>query len=341
METGYANDALPTASSSGGGCPANPLEGHIRYEKVRDIGKGSQGFVLLANDKFAGERVAIKCVPKGFAGCDNMKRELLNHRGLWHAHIVQFYEVFVTDQHVCIVMEYAPGGSLSDYLSNNVLPEDIARFYFQQLIFAIRYCHHMGVANRDIKLENTLLDSEKKLLKLCDFGLSKEDKSKCRTQVGTPNYLAPEIINLQKGDTYDGKGSDVWCCGVMLYAMLFRCFPFERPEERNLPKKDAILKLMERIVNGDWKVPSGATVSEGCIDLLKGILQPNPAKRMTIEDIIRHPWYATGLPDGADSINYPRRPEDGLQTVSSILEILQGAINCQEDTMDTDAVGTQ
>lgn len=337
----YANELAAKPSGSGGDCPANPLEGHIRYEKVKDIGKGSQGFVLLANDKFAGERVAIKCIPKTLAGCDNMKRELLNHRGLWHAHIVQFYEVFVTDAHVCIVMEYAPGGPMSEYISTNVLTEDVARFYFQQLIFAIRYCHHMGVANRDIKLENTLLDTENKLLKLCDFGLSKEDKSKCKTRVGTPNYLAPEIINLQKGGTYDGKASDVWCCGVMLYAMLFRCFPFERLEERSLPKRDAILKLMERIVKGEWEVPSGTTVSEGCIDLLKGILQPDPATRMTIEDIIRHPWYATGLPEGADNANYPQRPEEGLQTVTSILEILQGVANEPEDAMDADNVAAQ
>eukprot|EP00803_Ostreobium_quekettii_P003187 evm.model.scf_1919.2 EVM.evm.TU.scf_1919.2 scf_1919:15986-18206(-) len=211
-------------------------------------------------------------------------------------------------------MEYAPGGSLSTYLAANVFTEDVARFFFQQLIFAVRYCHHMNVANRDVKLENTLLDADKKLLKLCDFGLSKDSRSSlCKTRVGTPNYLAPEIVNMKKGGTYDGKAVDIWSCGVVLYVMLFRSFPFERECDRTLDMKAAMLALMERIVKSDYSVPSESTVSASCLDLLGKILTPDPAQRITVEGIINHPWYQTDLPPGADNTNYPVRPEEGLQ----------------------------
>lgn len=310
---------------------SNPLEGHIRYEMVQELGKGSQGSVVLANDKFTNDKVAIKFLPRGVQMNDKVQRELLNHRKFWHAHVIQFYEVFLTDKFVCIVMEYAPGGSLSDYLSTNMLTEDGARFFFQQLVFAVKYCHHMGVANRDIKLENTLLsDKDSKLLKLCDFGLSKDETSLCRTRVGTPNYLSPEIIQMPRGGTYDGKQSDVWCCGIMLYVMLCRAFPFDTPEDRNLPKKDAMLKLMERIVQGQWSIPDNINLSPECVDLLKGILKPNPSERLTISGILGHPWYRVGLPPGADSSSYPARPEEGLQTVESIIEIVREARNIDD-----------
>lgn len=322
---------IPTSLSLNEDTLPNPLAGHARYEKVKDLGKGSHGFVLLANDKCTGERVAIKCLPRGLGGIEKVKRELLNHRQLWHAHVIQFYEVFLTAHHVCIVMEYAAGGHMWRYLSANILSEDGARFFFQQLIFAVRYCHHMKISNRDIKLENTLLDADNKVLKLCDFGLSKDESSECKTRVGTPNYLAPEIINMPKGATYDGKRADVWCCGVMLYAMLFRSFPFHRPEDRDLPKKDAMRKLIDRIVKAEWSVPAGETISEDCKDLLTGILQPEPSKRMTVEDIVQHPWYKSSLPDRAGNPDYPPRPEEGLQSVSSIMELLQQAMNDFDD----------
>eukprot|EP00803_Ostreobium_quekettii_P001376 evm.model.scf_910.3 EVM.evm.TU.scf_910.3 scf_910:44793-48662(+) len=324
---------VPTSSSSGGDPLPNPLEGHPRYEKVGDLGKGSQGFVLLCSDKYTGERVAIKFLNRGLASSEKIRRELLNQRPFWHAHVIQFYEVFLTDRFVCIVMEYAPGGSLSTYLAANVFTEDVARFFFQQLIFAVRYCHHMNVANRDVKLENTLLDADKKLLKLCDFGLSKDSRSSlCKTRVGTPNYLAPEIVNMKKGGTYDGKAVDIWSCGVVLYVMLFRSFPFERECDRTLDMKAAMLALMERIVKSDYSVPSESTVSASCLDLLGKILTPDPAQRITVEGIINHPWYQTDLPPGADNTNYPVRPEEGLQSVQSIVEILMEA-NHMDDAM--------
>ena len=129
----------------------------------------------------------------------------------------------MTREHLCIAMEYAPGGDLFRYIvRNNCLPEDSARWFFQQLIITVDYCHRKGIANRDIKLQNLLLDGNGELLKVCDFGYSKvisnsnqpdslclhqsvEWQSNAKSRVGTAAYLAPEVLSNTAGQTYDGK----------------------------------------------------------------------------------------------------------------------------------------
>lgn len=305
---------------------SNPLEGHLRYEMVQRLGEGAQGSVYLAIDNETGDDVAIKCLPRGKQRIDKVQRELLNHRKLWHYHVIAFREVFLTDQHVCIVMEYAPDGCLRDFLENHSLTEEGARLYFQQLIYAVNYCHHMGVANRDIKLENILLSDDRRVIKICDFGLSKDETSLCRTQVGTPNYLAPEIIQMPRGGTYDGKQSDVWCCGVMLYTMLCGSFPFERKEDRGLPSNEVLQRLMDRIVRADWEVPQDIKLSAECWDLLRRMLNPDPRERLTIADIQQHPWYQIHLPPGVNGSQLQERPAElELQSVQSIIDIVRQA----------------
>lgn len=112
------------------------------------------------------------------------------------------------------------------------LSEDDARFFFQQLVMGLDYCHRMGVANRDIKLENTLLDGSRPrpLVKLCDFGYSKHiDDSRPKTKVGTPGYTAPEVVRAAASSTYDGPAADVWSAGVRRVFFVGVCFssPFE------------------------------------------------------------------------------------------------------------------
>lgn len=132
-----------------------------------------------------------------------------------------------------------------------------------------------GVANRDIKLENTLLDgSPRPLIKICDFGYSKHEKfqSAPGSRVGTPAYLAPEVIMTTKGKTYDGKVADIWSCGVMLYVMLVGCYPFERPEDKQDPQK--LQKMIQRILRVEYEFPPGIKLSAELRDLMARILVP-------------------------------------------------------------------
>ena len=163
-------------------------------------------------------------------------------------------------------MEYANGGDSFEYVrKKGGLQENEARWFFQQLIVALDYCHRKGVVNRDVKLENTLIHwAQKPLLKICDFGYSKDEKyqSAPASRVGTPAYLAPEVILNKKGETYNGKQADVWSCGVMLFVTLVGQYPFERPDDKGDPQK--LHKMIRRIVHVDYQFPSRVSVSEGC-----------------------------------------------------------------------------
>lgn len=136
----------------------DPLQEANRYVKVADLSSGSFGFVQLARHTETNELVAIKFIERGDRVNRYVEAEILNHRMLRHPHVIEFKEVFLTSEYICIVMEYASGGSLFTYVQRAVrLKEAAARWFFQQLIIGLDYCHRRGVVNRDIKLENTLL----------------------------------------------------------------------------------------------------------------------------------------------------------------------------------------
>lgn len=181
-----------------------------------------------------------------------------------------------------------------------------ARFFFQQLISGVSYCHslvriknlfcfsfsHFGFANeiesvssfvlfygkkqichRDLKLENTLLDgSAAPRVKICDFGYSKSGvlHSQPKTTVGTPAYIAPEVLSKKE---YDGKIADVWSCGVTLYVMLVGAYPFEDPSD---PKD--FRKTIGRILSSQYSIPDYVRVSDECKHLLSRIFVANPEK---------------------------------------------------------------
>jgi len=302
-----------------------PLEGHQKYEKIKDLNSGTFGFVQLARDKTTGELIAVKFIERGEKVTKYVEREIINHCCLVHPHIVQFKEVFLTTSHLAIAMEFASGGDMFEYVvKKNGLREDEARWFFQQLIVGLDYCHRMGVVNRDIKLENTLLDSSPRpLVKICDFGYSKHEKfqSAPGSRVGTPAYLAPEVILTQRGKTYDGKIADIWSCGVMLYVMLVGAYPFERPEDKHDTQK--LQKMIQRILHVDYHIPSHIRLSEECRDLLRRVLVAEPAKRMTVEDIYNHPWYLKHLPPGVREMNDRLgQPPEAMQRREDIAAIV-------------------
>ncbi|CAK9321559.1 unnamed protein product [Citrullus colocynthis] len=297
-----------------------------RYEPLKDLGSGNFGVARLVRDKKTNELVAVKYIERGKKIDEKVQREIINHRLLRHPNIIRFKEVFLTPTHLAIVMEYAAGGELFGRIcSAGRFSEDEARFFFQQLISGVSYCHSMQICHRDLKLENTLLDgSPTPQLKICDFGYSKSAllHSQPKSTVGTPAYIAPEVLSRKE---YDGKISDVWSCGVTLYVMLVGAYPFEDPEDpRNFRKTIA------RILSVQYSIPDYVRVSAECRNLLSRIFVANPAKRITIQEIKQLPWFFKNLPKELIEIEKTdfRQQEHNqpLQSVEEIMQIVQEAM---------------
>ncbi|KAK0606086.1 hypothetical protein LWI29_034004 [Acer saccharum] len=296
-----------------------------RYDFVRDIGSGNFGVARLMRDKVTKELVAVKYIERGDKIDENVQREIINHRSLRHPNIVRFKEVILTPTHLAIVMEYASGGELFERICNaGRFSEDEARFFFQQLISGVSYCHAMQVCHRDLKLENTLLDgSQAPRLKICDFGYSKSSvlHSQPKSTVGTPAYIAPEVLLRQQ---YDGKIADVWSCGVTLYVMLVGAYPFEDPDE---PKD--FRKTIQRILSVQYSIPDAVQISQECRDLISRIFVGDPATRITIPDIRNHPWFLRNLP--ADFMDEKKmgsqyeEPDQPMQSTDVIMQIIAEA----------------
>lgn len=301
-----------------------------KYETVKELGSGNFGVARLMRHKETKELVAMKYIPRGQKIDENVAREIINHQSLRHPNIIRFKEVLLTTTHLAIIMEYAAGGELFERIcSAGRFSEDEARYFFQQLISGVSYCHFMQICHRDLKLENTLLDGNPApRLKICDFGYSKSSllHSRPKSTVGTPAYIAPEVLSRRE---YDGKLADVWSCGVTLYVMLVGAYPFEDPDD---PKN--FRKTIGRIVSVQYKIPDHVHISQDCKQLLSRIFVPNPIKRISISEIKKHPWFLKNLPreltETAQSVYYKRdnsAPTYSLQSVDDIMKIVKEARN--------------
>ncbi|KAM3709661.1 hypothetical protein ACB098_02G190600 [Castanea mollissima] len=296
-----------------------------RYEILKDIGSGNFGVAKLVRDICSGELYAVKYIERGPKIDEHVQREIVNHRSLKHPNIIRFKEVCLTPTHLAIVMEYAAGGELFEKICNaGRFTEDEARYFFQQLISGVSYCHSMQICHRDLKLENTLLDgSSAPRLKICDFGYSKSSvlHSQPKSTVGTPAYIAPEVLSKKQ---YDGKIADVWSCGVTLYVMLVGAYPFEDPED---PKN--FRKTLQRILSVHYSIPDYVRIPLECRHLLSRIFVANPEKRISIPEIKNHPWFLKNMPvesmDENDGDWQNDKENDSSQSIEEIQSIIQEA----------------
>nr|XP_043902640.1 MAP/microtubule affinity-regulating kinase 3a isoform X11 [Solea senegalensis] len=264
-----------------------PQQPHVgNYRLLKTIGKGNFAKVKLARHILTGREVAIKIIDKTQLNPNSLQklfREVRIMKILNHPNIVKLFEVIETERTLYLVMEYASGGEVFDYLvAHGRMKEKEARAKFRQIVSAVQYCHQKHIVHRDLKAENLLLDADMNI-KIADFGFSNEFTmgNKLDTFCGSPPYAAPELF---QGKKYDGPEVDVWSLGVILYTLVSGSLPFDG---QNLKE------LRERVLRGKYRIPF--YMSTDCENLLKRFLVLNPSKRGTLEQIMRDRWINTGF----------------------------------------------
>ena len=258
------------------------------YKYIKTIGEGTFGKVKLATHIITGEKVAIKILQKNLIKDKNqynrIEREIKYLKLFNHPNIIQIYEVLESSSSFYIVMEYAPGGELFNYIvEKEKLTEKETSFYFYQIIQAVKEIHKKKICHRDIKPEN-LLFTKNKILKIIDFGLSSEYDEYLSTPCGSPCYASPEMI---RGKKYNGLSIDLWACGIILFAMLCGYLPFDDKNNNELFRKILECKI-------DYPEEDEVELSEISLDLINKILTSNPSKRIGINKILEHPFMNYG-----------------------------------------------
>ena len=259
------------------------------YKYGRVIGRGAFGKVNIGLNILTGRIVAIKSFNKKNIINEASKNKILYEtnlmRGLCHPSVTKILETFECEKYMLIIMEYISGGNLQNFVKKRrKLCKKTAKILFRQIIQGIRYIHSRGIVHRDIKLENILLDLNN-IIKICDFGVGKLIKPNTilKDQCGTPVYMAPEIL---KGNGYKGFPVDVWSAGVALYIMLSGTLPFNKDKDHDLEYS---------ILNNNIKEIKD--ISDEGNNLLKNILEKDPNKRYTCNQILEHPWLNSNLVD--------------------------------------------
>ncbi|XP_022707270.1 MAP/microtubule affinity-regulating kinase 3-like isoform X3 [Varroa jacobsoni] len=322
VSTGGGTGAGGRTSGSGRSGSTQPRsdEPHIgRYRLLKTIGKGNFAKVKLARHLPTNKEVAIKIIDKtqlNQSSLQKLFREVRIMKMLSHPNIVKLYQVIETEKTLYLVMEYASGGEVFDYLvAHGRMKEKEARAKFRQIVSAVQYCHQKRIIHRDLKAENLLLDAEMNI-KIADFGFSNEfvPGQKLDTFCGSPPYAAPELF---QGKKYDGPEVDVWSLGVILYTLVSGSLPFDGAN---------LKELRERVLRGKYRIPF--YMSTDCESLLKKFLVLNPQKRATLEAIMREKWMNLGYED--DELRPHQEPPIELNDQRRIDALVQIGYSRQE-----------
>ena len=246
------------------------------------VGESSFAVVKLVCHEETHQFFACKVIPKSRLNTQNLRErldvEIRINQQLNHAGIVQLYDLHKDDNNYYLIMEFCPNGELFQHIVHHQhLSEDDAKPFVRQILETLGYIHGQGITHRDLKPENLLLDKDGRV-KLSDFGLSRfiPANGLVQTPCGSPCYASPECIS---GKPYDGKTTDVWSVGVVVYAMLTGQLPWTKRNQS---------QLFAQIRKGEYKVPS--YLSEQCQNFIRGLMCVDTTKRLTIQDALDHPW---------------------------------------------------
>ncbi|KAJ7064857.1 kinase-like domain-containing protein [Mycena amicta] len=260
------------------------------------VGKGASGRVKIAKHRVTGQLAAVKILPlaplvnsraslsaqqaktdKQRLGID---REITMMKLMKHPNIIRIYDVYEGAKELFLVLEYVQGGELFDFLVNRGrLPAAEALEYFKQIIYGLNYAHTFSIIHRDLKPENILIASlSPPLIKIADWGMAAfaPPSLQLETSCGSPHYASPEIVN---GERYQGNATDIWSCGVILYALLTGRLPFD---DKN------VKTLLTKVKAGKYDMPTW--IDPLAADLLSRMLVVDVARRITIPEILAHPW---------------------------------------------------
>ncbi|CAO3585663.1 unnamed protein product [Absidia cylindrospora] len=271
------------------------------YYVGKTLGKGASGRVKLGIHRHTGEQVAIKIISKAHLAANPaiekaVRREIAIMKLIRHPNVMALVDVIDDPTHLTcnnLILEYVQGGELFEYLvSKGRLSNNEARRHFQQIILGLDFCHHHLICHRDLKPENLLLDN-KNNIKIADFGMAslQPSGSMLETSCGSPHYASPEIV---AGMPYNGSASDIWSCGVILYALLTGHLPFD---------DENIRQLLKKVKAGKYAMPDD--ISKNAQDLIRRILVVDPSKRLTMDEIMSHPWFCESEPANLATLPVP------------------------------------
>ncbi|CAK9030650.1 Calcium/calmodulin-dependent protein kinase type 1 (CaM kinase I) (MnCaMKI), partial [Durusdinium trenchii] len=288
------------AKEAGEGGDAGPQEAfEDRFEVGNLLGKGNFSEVKTATDKKTGEVLAVKIMKKRKITREEYEAimsEIAILADMDHPNVIKMHGMWEDKNHVYVVTELAKGGELFDRIvQREFYSEKDAAVVVKTVAEALKYLNDRGIVHRDLKPENILLvdDDDDSALKLADFGFAKQvdatNEDTLATTCGTPGYVAPEIIS---GKPY-GKEVDMWSLGVITYILLAGYPPFYDENQNTLFRQ--IKKAKYKFDPEFW-----SEVSESAKDLIRGLLVVDPKKRLTVDQVLAHPWVANAGGDDGD-----------------------------------------
>uniref|UniRef100_A0A2K5NJ09 BR serine/threonine kinase 2 n=1 Tax=Cercocebus atys TaxID=9531 RepID=A0A2K5NJ09_CERAT len=294
-----------TSTGKDGGAQHAQYVGPYRLEKT--LGKGQTGLVKLGVHCVTCQKVAIKIVNReklSESVLMKVEREIAILKLIEHPHVLKLHDVYENKKYLYLVLEHVSGGELFDYLvkKGRLTPKE-ARKFFRQIISALDFCHSHSICHRDLKPENLLLD-EKNNIRIADFGMAslQVGDSLLETSCGYPGHCC-----LQ-GEKYDGRKADVWSCGVILFALLVGALPFD---------DDNLRQLLEKVKRGVFHMPH--FIPPDCQSLLRGMIEVDAARRLTLEHIQKHIWYIGGKNEPEPEQPIPRKVQ--IRSLPSLEDI--------------------